>query len=242
MTEHTGAAAVVGRRVVTLSLILLHVTAAAAAQQPPSAASPLAGTSWQLVRFQGGDGKELTPDDRSKYTIAFDKNGNLTARIDCNRGRGTWSSSGPGSVHFSPMGLTRAMCPPGSLHDQIARQWTNIRSYVVKGGHLFLSLMADGGIYEFEPAATQTGSFKSPVASKGPATWTCGQGTDTLRVTFYETQPPMVLLERAGVTRPAFQVKSASGARFEGDGIQFWEARGEATLTWMGTQSICKPQ
>ena len=160
----------------TLSLILVHVTTAAASQQPPTAGSPLAATSWQLVRFQGGDGKELTPDDRSKYTIAFDKSGNLTARIDCNRGRGTWASTGPGNLQFSPMALTRAMCPSGSLHDQIARQWTNIRSYVLKGGHLFLSLMADGGIYEFEPAAGGSGGFKSAVASKGPATWTCGQG------------------------------------------------------------------
>ena len=40
---------------------------------------------------------------------------------------------------------------------------------MLKGGHLFLSLMADGGIYEFEPAAASpTGSFKSPVAFKGP--------------------------------------------------------------------------
>jgi heat shock protein HslJ len=36
---------------------------------------------------------------------------------------------------------------------QIVKQWGNIRSYVVKDGHLFLSLMADGGIYEFEPIA-----------------------------------------------------------------------------------------
>ena len=97
----------------TLSLILVQVTIAAASQQPPTAASPLAGTSWQLVRFQGGDGNVLTPDDPSKYTIAFDKNGNLTARIDCNRGRGTWASSGPGSLQLSPMALTRAMCRPG---------------------------------------------------------------------------------------------------------------------------------
>ncbi len=26
-----------------------------------------------------------------------------------------------------------------------------VRSYVLKDGHLFLSLMADGGIYEYEP-------------------------------------------------------------------------------------------
>ena len=234
------------RTTLELVLVLGSITSASSSQQPQSAGSPLAGTSWQLVRFQGGDGNVLTPDDPSKYTIAFDKNGNLTARIDCNRGRGTWASSGPGSLQLSPMALTRAMCPPGSLHDQLARQWTNIRSYVMKGGHLSLSLMADGGTYEFEPAAASpTGSFKSPVASRGPATWVCGPGaaaSDTLRVTFYETEPPMVLLEHGGITRPAFRAKSASGARFEGDGIQFWEGRGEATLNWSGTQSICKPK
>jgi para-nitrobenzyl esterase len=36
--------------------------------------------------------------------------------------------------------------------DQIVRQWPSIRSYILKDGHLFLSLMADGGIYEFEQA------------------------------------------------------------------------------------------
>ncbi len=94
----------------------------------------------------------LTPDDRAKYTIDFGAGGQLTARVDCNRGRGTWKSSGPNQLQFGPLALTRAKCPPGSLHDQIVKQWGNIRSYVMKDGHLFLSLMADGGIYEFEPA------------------------------------------------------------------------------------------
>ena len=235
-----------------LLVVLAFTTPAATSQQPRSAGSPLAGTSWQLVRFQGGDGAVLTPDDGSKYTIVFDKTGNLSARIDCNRGRGTWASSGPGALQLSPLALTRAMCPPGSLHDQIARQWSNIRSYVIKDGHLFLSLMADGGIYEFGPVATQTpsgpapaGPLKSPVPFKGPVAWICGQGnagTDLLRVTFYETQPSMVLLERGSTARPAFQVKAASGSRYQGDGVLFWEARGEATLNWMGAASTCKPK
>jgi para-nitrobenzyl esterase len=33
----------------------------------------------------------------------------------------------------------------------MVKQWGYIRSYLIKDGHLFLSLMADGGIYEFEP-------------------------------------------------------------------------------------------
>jgi para-nitrobenzyl esterase len=119
-------------------------------------AQPVEG-SWQLVRFEGSDGSVLTPDDRTKYTLAFDAKGSVAVRVDCNRGRGTWKSSGANQLQFGPLALTRAMCPPGSLHDQIVKQWGNIRNYVLKDGHLFLSLMADGGIYEFEPTRACSG-------------------------------------------------------------------------------------
>jgi heat shock protein HslJ len=125
-----------------------RVAAFARVEGTPSA---LQGTSWQLVKFQGGDGTTLTPDDRAKYTIEFGAGGRLAVRIDCNRGRGTWKSPEPSRLEFGPLALTRAKCPAGSLHDHIVKQWPNIRSYVIKDGHLFLSLMADGGIYEFEP-------------------------------------------------------------------------------------------
>ena len=111
----------------------------------------LAGTSWQLVKFQSSDDTTLTPDDKSKYTISFAKNNRVAVRLDCNRGSGTWKSSAAGKLQFGPMALTRAMCPDMKLHDRIARDWTAVRSYLIKDGHLFLSLMADGGIYEFEP-------------------------------------------------------------------------------------------
>ena len=39
----------------------------------------------------------------------------------------------------------------GSLHDHIVKQWLFVRSYVNKGGRLFVALMADGGTFEFEP-------------------------------------------------------------------------------------------
>jgi len=117
----------------------------------PENTPAFAGKSWQLVKFQGGDGTLLTPDDRAKYTFEFVTGGQLTARVDCNRGRGTWKSSGPNQVQFGPLATTLAKCPEGSLHDQVVKQWSSVRSYVMKDGHLFLSLMADGGIYEFEP-------------------------------------------------------------------------------------------
>ena len=138
-------------RSVTFLLFLFAANGALAHASQPVATQRLEGTSWQLVRFQGSDDRTLTPDDRTKYTIEFGPNGALTARIDCNRGRGPWKSSGPNQLQFGPLALTRVQCPPGSLHDQIVKQWNFVRSYVLKDGHLFLSLMADGGIYEFEP-------------------------------------------------------------------------------------------
>jgi len=116
-------------------------------------ASPqtLGGTSWQLVSFRGGDGTVLNPDDPSKYMLSFGADGRLSARIDCNRGTAAWTSSEAGRLELGPMALTRAMCPPGSLHDQIVRQLPYIRSYVIRDGRLYLSLMADGGTYELDP-------------------------------------------------------------------------------------------
>ena len=135
-----------------LTAWLLLCACTAPVEAPPKTASAgLGGTSWELVSFQGSDDKTLTPDAKAKYTITFETDGAVSARIDCNRGRGTWKSLGPNQLQFGSLALTRAMCPPGSLHDRIAKDWEFVRSYVIKNGHLFLSLMADGGVYEFEP-------------------------------------------------------------------------------------------
>jgi para-nitrobenzyl esterase len=60
-------------------------------------------------------------------------------------------SSGKNQLELGPVALTRAACPPSLLHDHIVKQLSFVRSYVIKDGRLYLSMMADGGIYEFEP-------------------------------------------------------------------------------------------
>jgi heat shock protein HslJ len=122
-----------------------------AAQTAKGSGAGLAGTSWRLVEFRGGDGAVLTPEDKDRYTLAFAGDGRVNVRVDCNHGFAAWSSDGPGQIKFGPMGLTRMMCPPAALSENIVKQWEHVRSYVVKDGHLYLSLMADGGTYEFEP-------------------------------------------------------------------------------------------
>lgn len=142
------------------AVALLAALACSRADQPrPGLESDtpgsLVGTSWQLVKFEGGDGTILTPDEPAKYRMHFVSDTFVGVRIDCNRGSGSWRATPPSSIEFGPMAVTRAMCPPGSMHDQILRQLPYVRSYIIKDGHLFLSLMADGGIYEFEKAPAE---------------------------------------------------------------------------------------
>src|SRR5262245_13396112 len=99
-------------------------------------ARELGGTRWQLVKFQGSDDKTLTPDEKGKYTIAFQTDGRMTARIDCNRGRGSWKSSGPNQIQFSPLALTHDKCPQGSLHDRTVKDLAAVREYTIRDGHL----------------------------------------------------------------------------------------------------------
>ena len=133
-----------------MRLLLAMLLLAACARIAPTPET-LAGTSWRLVRFQGGDGKVLAPDDRSKYTLAFHADGRVAARLDCNRGTGSWRSAAQGQLELGPMAVTRAMCPPGSIDHEVSKRLFYVRSYVIKNGRLFLSMMADGGVFELEP-------------------------------------------------------------------------------------------
>jgi heat shock protein HslJ len=119
--------------------------------QRSSGGNSLSGTSWQLVKFQGPDERTFTPDDKSKYTIRFGRDGRVAVRVDCNRGNSTWRITPKGELQFGSWSRTNAKCGPGSLHDQIVTEGATVRNFTIKDGHLFLSGMAGGGYYELEP-------------------------------------------------------------------------------------------
>ncbi|HEY0305177.1 MAG TPA: hypothetical protein VGC44_09390 [Longimicrobiales bacterium] len=53
----------------------LIIAAAGCSGNPGPGTNGLAGTSWQLVQFEGGDGTVLKPTDPSRYTITFAQDG-----------------------------------------------------------------------------------------------------------------------------------------------------------------------
>jgi heat shock protein HslJ len=71
-------------------LFLLVAALTASAQTPRPAAPELIGGTWRLVQSKGGDDTTLKPDDPSSYTLQFNADGSVAARIDCNRGRATF--------------------------------------------------------------------------------------------------------------------------------------------------------
>jgi len=137
--------------------------AAPPATEAPAAATStaipgLSGTSWRLVEFQSMDDAQGTtkPDDPSRYTMALNADGTASLRLNCNNATGSWkaepSADGTnGTFEFGPLAATMAVCPPPSMDELIAKQAPYIRGYLLSDGKLYLSLMADGGIFAWEP-------------------------------------------------------------------------------------------
>ncbi len=123
---------------------------AADAAEMEEEAPMLAGTSWQWIQTQSGDGSIIEAADPTRYTLTFNEDGSLSAQLDCNKGMGSFTDDGA-MLSFGPIASTRMACPGDSQADVFAQQLDSIVSYVLQDGHLFLAQFADSGIMEFAP-------------------------------------------------------------------------------------------
>jgi len=137
---------------------LLAVLAVAACAAGPAPSRTLAGTSWQLVQFQSMDDAQGTTRiaDPALYTVSFGADGRVALRLNCNRATGSWQATPAadgmsGSLGFGVLAGTRALCPPPSLDEKLLRDLAYVRGYLLRDGQLHMSLMADAGIYSWQP-------------------------------------------------------------------------------------------
>lgn len=124
----------------------------------PAGPISLTDVTWRLVEFQSMDDAQGTtrPADPSKYTMKLGTDGSAAFQLDCNRGMGSHTSTKAqdglsGSITFSVLATTKALCPEPSMGEKIARDTQYMRGWLLKDGRLSVSLMADGGIYVWEP-------------------------------------------------------------------------------------------
>ena len=152
----------------------------ASAGTPVDSGNLLSGTEWRLVEFQSMDDTigTIKPEDPSLFSMRLNKDGTVNMHLDCNSASGTWISESSddgssGHFEFGALAATRAMCPPPNLDEHILAQARYIRGYLLRGGKLYLSLMADGGIYAWEPDTDKSSAVSVPVAPEdgGPRNW-----------------------------------------------------------------------
>ncbi len=151
----------------------------------------LANTRWRLVEFQSMDNAIGTrrPHDPSLYVMQLNADGTVTMQLNCNRATGNWtaepSASGTsGRFEFGPLAATRALCPAPSMDERIATDSRFVRGYLLRDGRLYLSLMADAGIYGWEPDAAASPAASVPAAPEdgGPRNWEVAGISGTLNL------------------------------------------------------------
>jgi len=141
----------------TAMLALCLTAGACAAPAADHGRSRLAGTTWQLRAIQSMDDAQgtTTVSNPERFAVAFMADGQARFRLDCNGGTGRWEArqaagSDSGSLSFTPIAATRMLCPAPSLGERVVRDLAYVRSYLIKDRRLYMSLLADGGILEWE--------------------------------------------------------------------------------------------
>lgn len=115
----------------------------------PAEIIPLEGTSWQLVQMTVLGGFVFTPDDPSKYVLNFRSENRLTGTSDCNQISGAWQQEDT-ALRFDPFISTRKLCPPGSLHNNLALYLKDAAVHEFRDDRMILTTTTEGIAIEFQ--------------------------------------------------------------------------------------------
>lgn len=166
----------------TLTLIFkldagsMTFTPAAAGQAQPGQpgeipGQDLGGKTWQWVKSTLNDSQTFNPSNPANYTIEFSMvDGRVNIKADCNNATGEFMTDGQ-SLQIMIGGVTRAMCPPGSLSDEFLKELSEVGSYKVEGDSLILTMGNGAMTLTSGQAAAQPPSPTGPAAGLEGPTW-----------------------------------------------------------------------
>jgi heat shock protein HslJ len=116
----------------------------------------LTGVLWQWQGNAANDGEmTLEPDHPENYSVTFQEDGKLAIQADCNRAMGVYTLS-ESSIDLQIRGVTRMLCPPGSLMERFLGDLDQASSYSIDQGTLTLTLPADAGVMVFTPELVES--------------------------------------------------------------------------------------
>jgi heat shock protein HslJ len=141
-----------------LGLIASVVLLLAQAQVPlqPPTDSEIGQRTWQWLRSDYADGTAVESSDPSVYTVAFQADGRMSIRADCNTGSASYSIDG-NQLSITPGPMTLAACGPDSQDTIFLGDLMSAVGYSFYDQQLMLSLDGDRGSMAFsasEPSLT----------------------------------------------------------------------------------------
>jgi len=139
--------------------------------QPGMPGQDLGGKQWQWVKSTLNDGQTFNPSNPANYTIEFSMvDGRVNIKADCNNATGEFMTDGQ-SLQIMIGGVTRAMCPPGSLSDEFLKELSEVGSYKAEGDTLTLTMGNGAMTLTSGQAAAQPPSPTGPAAGLEGPTW-----------------------------------------------------------------------
>ncbi|MGW8318410.1 MAG: META domain-containing protein [Candidatus Promineifilaceae bacterium] len=176
--------------------------------EPAGAETGIIGTTWQWEQFQdtSGENNVFVPEP-SSYTLTLQPDGTAAIRADCNQVLLGYTLDG-NSLTFAPSGpSTLAFCGEQSLDSVYLQRLSEVVSYVLEDGKLYLNLMADAGNMIFGRSGLAITPEQISLDTQGlPYSW---QAVVVPETPYDESMPPgpMGLPEHMeilfGVTDPA---------------------------------------
>jgi heat shock protein HslJ len=112
----------------------------------------IVGITWLWERFDDTAGvNNIVVENPGRYTLLLNPDGTYAVKADCNLANGSYTL-GVSSITFEPGPATLAECEPGSLYDTYLTRLSEVATFVMHEGQLFLNLWADGGNLVFSQA------------------------------------------------------------------------------------------
>ena len=202
----------------------------------------LAGTSW---RVEDIDQRGII--DLSNVTLEFVEDGRVAGSGGCNSYFGAVAIAGT-SISFTGLGATSRACAEALMNQEqhFFAALNEITSFRTEADSRRLILDSSGTrrliLIEFEPDSTAqdtTGPLPQDAALQSGTEFDCGEaGIAVARFLGPETLE-FTLGDRSGVLQ---RVRTASGARYVGDDLDFWNKGDEALLSVDGVQYDCVAQ
>ena len=119
----------------------------------PTSGEPatITGVTWRLVAIQWADGRATRPADPDGYVFELGVDGRVSGKADCNRLMGTYTIDTQ-TLRFGPLATTRMACPPGSVDADWLRALAATDSWLVRDGHLQITMTGNAGTIQLAPA------------------------------------------------------------------------------------------